>query len=54
MMFEISKLKKYDDKIINEILTELLKITDNLLKYVSEFVKKALQVKDILIYLFYW
>lgn len=44
MMLEISKLKKYDDKIINEILIELLKISDNLLKYISDFVKKALQV----------
>ena len=44
LFLDISKMKKYDEKIINEMLIELLKISDNLLKYVSEFVKKALQV----------
>lgn len=44
-MLDIAKTKKYDEKMINEILIELLKIIDNLLKYVSEFVKKALQVR---------
>ena len=43
-MLDIAKLKKYDDKMLNEMLIELLKITDNLLRYVSDFVKKALQV----------
>lgn len=45
MLLEISKMKKYDETVINQILIELLKISDNLLKYVSEFVKKALQAK---------
>ncbi len=48
MLFDISRLKKYDEKMIAEILIELLKIADNLLKYVSEFVKKALQVRKFI------
>ena len=44
MLVDISK-KRLSDKIIAETLIELLKIVDNLLKYVSEFVKKALQAK---------
>lgn len=38
-------MKNYDEKIVNQVIIELLKISDNLLKYVSEFVKKALQAK---------
>ena len=48
MLVDISKIKRIDDKLINEILIELLRIVDNLLKYVSEFVKKALQVPNSL------
>ena len=44
MLIDIARIKKFDDKTINETLIEMLKIIDNLLKYVSEFVKKALQV----------
>jgi predicted ATP-dependent Lon-type protease len=44
MLVDISK-KRLTDKIVTETLIELLKIADNLLKYVSEFVKKALQAK---------
>lgn len=44
MLIDIARIKKFDDKTINETLIEILKIIDNLLKYVSEFVKKALQV----------
>jgi len=44
MLIDIYRIKKYDDKTIIETLINLLKIADNLLKYVSEFVKKALQV----------
>jgi hypothetical protein len=44
MLIDIFRIKKYDDKTIIETLINLLKIADNLLKYVSEFVKKALQV----------
>jgi hypothetical protein len=49
MLIEIYRIKKYDDKTIIETLINLLKIADNLLKYVSEFVKKALQVQIKLI-----
>lgn len=45
MLLEISRMKKYDETAINQVLIELLKTSDNLLKYVSEFVKKALQAK---------
>lgn len=45
---DVSRLRKgNDDRIIIETLIELLRIVDNLLKYVSEFVKKALQIKKI-------
>ena len=44
MLMDVSK-KRLTDKIVSETLIELLKIVDNLLKYVSEFVKKALQAK---------
>jgi hypothetical protein len=44
MMADIARTKKLDDKMVIETLIELLKITDNLLRFVSEFVKKALQV----------
>jgi hypothetical protein len=44
MILDISRIKRIDDKTISETLIKLLKILDNLLKYVSEFVKKALQV----------
>ena len=44
MLVDISK-KRLTDKIVTETLIELLRIADNLLKYVSEFVKKALQAK---------
>jgi serine/threonine-protein kinase ULK4 len=44
MLVDISK-KRLSDKIVTETLIELLRIADNLLKYVSEFVKKALQAK---------
>ena len=48
MLIDIFRIKKYDDKTIIETLINLLKIADNLLKYVSEFVKKALQVKYLI------
>ncbi len=44
MLLDIARIKKCDDKTIIETLINLLRIADNLLKYVSEFVKKALQV----------
>jgi hypothetical protein len=48
MIMDLSRLRKgNDDRIIIETLIELLRIVDNLLKYVSEFVKKALQIKKI-------
>jgi hypothetical protein len=49
MLIDIFRIKKYDDKTIIETLINLLKIADNLLKYVSEFVKKALQVKYLIL-----
>jgi hypothetical protein len=42
---ELKNLKKSDDKSITDSVIQILKILDNLLKYVSEFVKRALQVK---------
>lgn len=45
IMLDISKTRKFDESVITETLIDLLKIIDNLLKFVSEFVKKALQVK---------
>ena len=45
ILTDISKNKKLDEKSIVETLIEVLKIIDNLLKFVSEFVKKALQAK---------
>jgi len=45
IMLEIHRMRKYNDTQVNQVLIELLKISDNLLKYVSEFVKKALQAK---------
>ena len=44
-------MKKLDEKSSLIAVTEILKILDNLLKYVSEFVKKALQV--LIIYIGY-
>ena len=44
---DISRLKKLEDRITIEVLTDVLKIIDNLLKFVSDFVKKALQVFSI-------
>ena len=41
---ESQKIRKIDEKSSLIAVTEILKILDNLLKYVSEFVKKALQV----------
>jgi hypothetical protein len=41
---ESQKMRKIDEKSSFIAVTEILKILDNLLKYVSEFVKKALQV----------
>lgn len=41
---ESQKMRKIDEKSSLIAITEILKILDNLLKYVSEFVKKALQV----------
>ncbi len=46
---ESQKMRKIDEKSSLNAVTEILKILDNLLKYVSEFVKKALQV---IVYLF--
>ena len=45
MMLDILHSKANDSSSVNAILLELLKISDNLLKYVSDFVKKALQAK---------
>jgi hypothetical protein len=53
MIADVARLKKLDDKMIVETLIELLKIADNLLKFVSEFVKKALQVRVRLLCIFY-
>ena len=47
MLIDISKIKRLDDKTIIETLIKILRIVDNLLKFVSEFVKKALQVNEI-------
>lgn len=47
ILIDLSKIKKYDDRIVSETLIEVLKIVDNLLKHVSEFVKKALQMKKL-------
>lgn len=43
-MNEIYRSRRLDDKTVAETLIEILKILDNLLKYLSEFVKKAIQV----------
>jgi len=45
MLLDIHRTRKFDDTQVNQALVELLRISDNLLKYVSEFVKKALQAK---------
>lgn len=45
ILSELARVKKLDDKAAVETLIEVLKILDNLLKFVSEFVKKALQAK---------
>lgn len=42
---EMSKVRKLDDQFLIETEIEMLKTLDNLLKYVSEFVKRALQAK---------
>jgi hypothetical protein len=44
---EMQRLKKIEDKAVTDCLIQTLKILDNLLKYVSEFVKRALQVNII-------
>ncbi len=49
ILVDMSKIKKTDDKTVIETLIISLRIADNLLKFVSEFVKKALQVKDNLV-----
>ncbi|CAF0783549.1 unnamed protein product [Brachionus calyciflorus] len=46
-VMDISKIKKLDDRVTTEVLIDILKIIDNLLKFVSEYVKKALQAKKI-------
>ena len=43
-MNDIYRSRRLDDKTVAETLIEILKILDNLLKYLSEFVKKAIQV----------
>lgn len=43
---DIAKTKKLDDRVVTEVLIDILKIIDNLLKFVSEFVKKAIQVRN--------
>ena len=47
MIVDISRMRRIDstDRIIIETLVELLKILDNLLRYLSELVKRALQAK---------
>lgn len=45
MMLDILRMKSHEAAGVNAVLLELLRISDNLLRYVSEFVKKALQAK---------
>lgn len=49
MMLDIARMRRADlsERITVETLAELLKILDNLLKYVSDLVKRALQVKKL-------
>lgn len=48
MLMDISRMRRTEfDRITIDTLIELLKILDNLLKYLSELVKRALQMKKI-------
>lgn len=49
MVLDISRMRRVEvsDRITAETLVELLKILDNLLRYLSEFVKRAIQAKKM-------
>ena len=50
MLSDISKIKRLDEKQLIDTLIEALRIIDNLLKFVSELVKKALQVMNHILF----
>lgn len=49
MIVDMSRMRRteWSDRITVETLIELLKILDNLLRYLSEFVKRVLQAKKM-------